>query len=113
MPIYEYQCQQCGKRSTLFTKSIGQPLEPQCLQCGSKAMQRALSSFAYHRSTADIHTASGSPPRFPSLDYYKDPRNIGRHVEESFQRFGMEIPGSVKEDIQAAREGEVPKGVQP
>jgi hypothetical protein len=45
------------------------------------------------------------------LDYSSDPRNIGRRVEDSFARYGMEIPGSVREVIEAVREGDLPKGL--
>jgi hypothetical protein len=52
-------------------------------------------------------SGSGTPP----LEYYKDPRNIGRDVEESFTRHGVEMPKSVRNSIDAAREGELPKGL--
>lgn len=76
-------------------------------------MQRAISTFAYHRSLQTIHEESGPPPQFPNLDYYKDPRNIGRYAEESFMKYGLEMPDAVKESIQAAREGELPKEIVP
>ena len=44
-------------------------------------------------------------------NYYRDPRNIGRHVEDSFSRHGVEMPESVRNTIQAAREGDLPKGL--
>jgi hypothetical protein len=45
------------------------------------------------------------------MDYYRDPRNIGRNVEESFSHHGVELPQSVRETIDAARDGQVPKGI--
>jgi len=45
------------------------------------------------------------------MDYYRDPRNIGRNVEESFSRYGVEIPKSVRESIDAARDGHLPQGI--
>ena len=45
---------------------------------------------------------------FPGLDYYKDPRNIGRWTEKKFQDMGVELPGQIQQQIQAAREGELP-----
>ena len=113
MPIYEYICRPCGTRSSTFTRSITDTVAPVCSHCGSADMRRAVSSFAYHRSLKTIHEGSGSPPGLgvPSLDYYKDPRNVGRHVEEAFQKYGMELPESVRETIDAARDGELPKGM--
>jgi len=46
---------------------------------------------------------------FPSTDYYKDPRNIGRSVEKRFQDMGMEMPAEIQQKIQASREGELPE----
>ncbi len=113
MPIYEYRCQSCGKMSSFFTKSINDHLEPVCAHCESGDVKRAMSSFAYHKSLKTIHQESGSPPGpgGSSLDYYKDPRNVGRHVEESFQKYGMEMPESVRDNIDAAREGSLPEGL--
>ena len=46
---------------------------------------------------------------FPSREYYKDPRNIGRWVEKRFQDMDMEMPAEIQQKIQAAREGELPE----
>jgi putative FmdB family regulatory protein len=111
MPIYEYRCGQCGQVSTFFTRSIGASLEPACRHCKSTDVQRRMSSFVQGKTVQSVHE------RFPSLagastsDYYSDPRNIGRHVEDSFQRFGMDVPPSVRETIDAAREGGLPPGM--
>jgi hypothetical protein len=74
-------------------------------------MQRRMSSFAMGKSAQSVHQQHPSSSSTPSLDYYSDPRSIGRHVEESFQRYGMEMPSSVRDTIDAARAGELPKGL--
>ena len=110
MPIYEYRCAGCGQVSSFFLRSINSPLDPSCNHCGGREMQRRMSSFAVAKTTQSVHeqfpTAGGS-----NMDYYSDPRNIGRHVEESFQKRGMEVPPSVRQTIDAAREGTLPKGL--
>jgi len=111
MPIYEYRCGSCGRVSSFFTRSISARLEPSCAHCQSKDMQRRMSRFALGKTTQSVHERYPSPSGVPPLDYYTDPRNIGRHVEESFQRYGMEMPQSVRDTIDAAREGELPKGM--
>jgi hypothetical protein len=68
-----------------------------------------MSSFAMGKTTQSVHERTPANPNSP--DYYSDPRNIGRHVEESFQRYGMDVPESVRDTINAAREGEMPKGL--
>ena len=73
-------------------------------------MQRAVSIFAYHKSARTRMEEAGSPSD-PSGDYYDDPRNIGRWVEEKWgQTMGDEpLPDSIQEMIGTAREGEMPQ----
>ena len=112
MPIYEYRCRACQRTSSFFTRSIGSPLEPVCQHCAGSDMERAISSFACHRSLKTMHEDYGPPPAgAPSLDYYRDPRNVGRHVEDAFQQYGVEMPQSVRDNIDAAREGKLPEGL--
>jgi hypothetical protein len=63
------------------------------------------------KTTQSVHEQYPSSSGARPLDYYSDPRNIGRHVEESFQRYGMDMPQSVRDTIDAAREGDLPKGM--
>ena len=113
MPIYEYRCRTCNEVSSFFVRTVSQSFEPLCGQCGGVDLWRSISSFAYHRSLKSVHEQSGPPPGpgVPSLDYYSDPRNVGRHAEDSFRRHGMEVPPSVRESIDAARDGTLPKGL--
>ncbi len=111
MPIYEYRCGHCGRVSSFFTKAISHALEPECRHCQSRDMHRRISSVAVGK------TARSAPGKYPASsgvapsDYSSDPRNIGRRVEESFARYGMEMPGSVREVIEAAREGDLTQGL--
>lgn len=111
MPIYEYRCLGCGQVSSFFTRSLNATLEPVCSYCQGRDMQRRMSSFAMGKSAQSVHQQYPDSSGGPSPDYYSDPRNIGRQVEESFQRYGMEMPSSVRHTINAAREGELPKGL--
>ena len=113
MPIYEYSCRDCGATSSLFVRVIDQLVEPNCGHCQGKEMVRMISAFAYHRSQDASPSDRGhaDPPGMPPLDYYKDLRNIGRYLEGSFERSGVEMPEAVRETLDAAREGDLPKGL--
>ena len=112
MPIYEFLCQKCNTMSSIMVKSVTAPFTARCSACGSRDLVRAVSSFAYHKSMQTIWEESGEPERSPGVDYYKDPRNIGRSTEKRFKKLGIEMPSSIKENIQAAREGELPKSIK-
>jgi putative FmdB family regulatory protein len=49
MPIYEYRCEACGKRSSALLPSYSAP-DPVCPHCGKSELRRLVSSFATVRS---------------------------------------------------------------
>ncbi len=103
MPIYEYRCRSCQRLSSFLTRSFTAALEPVCRSCGSHDMVRAVSTIARVRSSEDASR----------MDYYRDPRNIGRHVEDTFKQRGMDLPDSIRQTIDQAREGKMPKEIDP
>jgi putative FmdB family regulatory protein len=118
MPIYEFRCNQCGQIASFFVRSVGDPLSPSCPDCGSADLERCISRFAVHKTTAAVWEESGQPSMFPKdPGYYRDPRNIGRHTEQRLKQLGIDMDSEeyrdtfagVKETIAAAREGELPK----
>ena len=109
MPIYEYRCGDCQQVSSFFTRSINAEVDPVCSHCQGRDMQRRMSSFAMGKTVQSVHEQFPALGGGSALDYYSDPRNIGRNVEESFQRHGLDMPDSVRDNIAAAREGTLPK----
>lgn len=109
MPIYEFICHNCHKKTSVLVRSVSESVTPACHFCGSASLSRTVSSFAYHKSLQTVWEESGEPSSHPSDDYYKDPRNIGRWAEKKFQEMGEEMPSQLKEEIQAAREGVMPE----
>lgn len=112
MPIYEFLCQQCHKKSSILVKNIAEPFAPRCTYCGSDDLSRIITGFTYHKSTQTIWEEAGEPQLSSGPDYYKDPRNIGRWTEKRFEQMGIEAPSEIKEQIRAAREGELPESVK-
>jgi putative FmdB family regulatory protein len=45
MPIYEYTCDECGKKSSALLPSFSSP-DPICPHCGKPALRRLVSTFA-------------------------------------------------------------------
>ncbi len=109
MPIYEFRCGSCNQVSSFFTRSISSQPDPVCSHCQSRDMQRRMSSFAMGKTVQSVHEQHPALGGGSALDYYSDPRNIGRNVEESFQRHGLDMPDSVRDNIASAREGSLPK----
>ena len=109
MPIYEYTCVDCGRLTSVFTKSMSAKSDAACTHCGSKKLQRAPSRFAYHQSEGQVLERYGAEPK--SVEDYKDPRQIGRWAERKFDEYGMDLPDEARKMIDAAREGDLPSPV--
>jgi len=45
VPIYEYRCQECGKKSSALLPSFSSP-DPSCPHCGKRGLRRLVSTFA-------------------------------------------------------------------
>ena len=112
MPIYEFLCQKCEGKFSILVRSRTDSTAAQCPNCGSSEVVRLISSFSYRKSKKTVHEEAGEPQMFSSPDYYEDPRNIGRWTEKRFKELGMELPSEVREEIQAAREGEMPESLK-
>ena len=68
MPIYEYQCMQCGIIDEVFQKFSDKPLK-KCHHCSGK-LQKLISHSSFHLKgtgwyVTDYAGKSGSPPTTP------------------------------------------------
>ncbi len=108
MPIYEYLCSKCQSRFTVLVRSWTETAEAVCPRCGERRAERIMSAFAYHKSMQTIHEEAGEPSTVSSPDFYRDPRNIGRWTEKKFKEIGMNVPPEVRQEIDAARDGQLP-----
>jgi len=53
MPIYEYRCNTCRRRTDIFVQCFSPPLNPTCTHCGSRELRRIFSPVAVRRSKSD------------------------------------------------------------
>jgi putative FmdB family regulatory protein len=52
VPIYEYRCEECGKKSSALLPSYSSP-DPLCPHCGKAGLRRLVSTFATASSADD------------------------------------------------------------
>ncbi len=112
MPIYEFRCDDCGRITNHFSRKPDPKAEVPCEHCESESTQRLISSFARTYSRADILERYGDPGVDGDKADLRDPRQIGSWVEKRFDEYGVEMPESAREMIDAAREGDLPDPVK-
>lgn len=52
MPIYEYRCLDCGRRSSHFTRSMSATVAVACPRCGGERLERLLSRVVVRRGSS-------------------------------------------------------------
>ncbi|GIW08142.1 MAG: FmdB family transcriptional regulator [Dehalococcoidia bacterium] len=107
MPIYEYRCNGCRKRQSLFFRSVSTVTEPVCPECGSRDMRRLVSLFAVHRSEESRLEDLADPSAFGDLDE-NDPRSVARWARRMGAEMGEELGPEFDEMVERMEAGEMP-----
>ena len=92
MPIYEYQCEKCRKRSSVLTLRVSERVKPVCEHCGSTHMRRLMSRFATPRSDEARMDALSDPSGFSDVDE-NDPKSVARALRKMGKEMGDEMGG--------------------
>jgi putative FmdB family regulatory protein len=92
MPIYEYECGKCHKRTSVLTMRVSEKVHAVCQHCGSKAMSRLMSRFAMPRSEESRMDALADPSNFSGVDE-NDPKSVARMMRKMGQEMGDEFGG--------------------
>ncbi|HEK85440.1 MAG: FmdB family zinc ribbon protein [Candidatus Saccharicenans sp.] len=103
MPIYEYRCEDCGKKSSFLLLSIQSDFKPYCQHCGSHQVVRLVSRIAVLRSEESRLESLADPSKLSDLDE-NDPRSIGRWMKKFGREMGEELGPEFNEEIDRAIE---------
>ncbi|WP_447977613.1 FmdB family zinc ribbon protein [Candidatus Nitrospira bockiana] len=97
MPIYEYRCTECRKRSSILVLSLASQPAPTCQHCGSAKVQRLMSRFAAPKSEEARLESLADPSHFGDLDE-NDPQSMARFMK----KMGKELGEDLGEDFDEA-----------
>ena len=101
MPIYEYLCRECRKRSTLLILNPANPTPPACKQCGSRSVDRLLSRFSAPKSETDRLASLSDPDSLDGLDE-QDPESISRFMKQMGDELGEDTGKEVEAMLDSA-----------
>jgi putative FmdB family regulatory protein len=104
VPVYEYVCNACGARLSIFTRSIASPVTAVCDHCGGRDLRRLISRVAVLRPAPDPN-ALNKQALFDGVDY-NDPRSIARWTRNLHEQLGDELSGEMDETLERFERGE-------
>lgn len=111
MPIYEYRCHNCGRRTTVFTRSINEHVHPTCSSCGSDELRRLISRVAVVRSEESRLESLADPSTFADLDE-NDPRSLGRFMRRMSRELGEDLGPEFDEVVDRLEAGQSPEEIE-
>lgn len=101
MPIFEYTCDDCGKRFSALVGVLAGARPPACPTCGSNALTKMVSRFARVRSEDDAMDALADEAAYGDIE--NDPKAMRKFVRD----MGSAMDEDLGEDFEAALEEEM------
>ncbi len=106
MPIYEYRCSACRRRTSVFVRSFAAPGSAACEHCGSSDTSRVFSRVAVLRpenggSFADEGAAFDVDEN--------DPRSVARWLRKMSREMDEPLDDRMQEDLERMEAGGFPE----
>ena len=107
MPIYEYKCQDCGRLTSVFVRSIGSEVDATCRHCGGSDLRRLVSRFAVVRNEDQMLDSLDDDSLLSGVDE-NDPRSVAAWARKMQSKMGEEVEPEFEEMIDRMEAGEMP-----
>ena len=108
MPIYEYRCRDCGRKSVFITLSVNSPFDLKCKTCGGGNLVKLISRIAVSRSEESRLENLADPSKLAGLDE-NDPKSVARWMKrmgkEMGEEAGEDFDQSIEEAVEEAEKG--------
>lgn len=106
MPIYEYRCHGCRKRTSVFVRNMGTAVKPRCEHCGGSRLSRLISRVTVVRSGGgsmdDLDESM-----LADVDE-NDPRSVARFARRMRDEMGEDAGPEFDEAIDQMESGAFP-----
>ncbi|MHB1004272.1 MAG: FmdB family zinc ribbon protein [Chloroflexota bacterium] len=108
MPIYEYRCQACGLRQSVFFRSFAADAPIKCRRCGSSELRKLISSFYAPKSEDALLESLADPGNLGDVDE-NDPRSMARWARRMAQETGEDLGSDFDEMVDHMEAGDMPE----
>ncbi len=105
MPIYEFECRDCHRKTTALVRSRERIAEVRCRACGGADLEKLYSRFASPKSEDARLEALADPSAMGDVDE-NDPKSVARFMK----KMGQEMGEDLGEDVDQAIEEEMAGG---
>ncbi len=109
MPIYEYRCEDCRRRVSVWVRRMGQEAE-RCPRCGGVRLRRLVSRFALARSEEERLERLAEDPALAGVDE-NDPKSVARFMRRMGQELGEDAGEDFEQAIEEIERGGLDEGV--
>ena len=103
MPIYEYRCLDCGRKSVFVTLSIKSSFRPRCKKCGSEKLEKIVSRVAIFRYEESRLESLADPSKLAGLDE-NDPQSVARWMKKMGKEMGEDLGEDFDQVVEEAME---------
>jgi putative FmdB family regulatory protein len=113
MPIYEYRCNDCRKRVTVYWRSFSEveTSQARCPACGSEDLTRLISRVAVLRSEDSRLEDLADPSNLAGLDE-NDPKGMARWMRKMSHEMGEDLGLEFDEVVDRLEAGESPEEIE-
>ena len=109
MPVYEYRCESCGRRSTILVMNLATYVVPPCEHCRTGTLRKLISRFAVLKSEESRLEDMADPSGFGDIDE-NDPKSVARWARRMGQQMGEDLGDDFDEMVDQIEAGETPEG---
>jgi putative FmdB family regulatory protein len=104
MPIYEFRCQDCHRKTTAIVLSRARLDEVRCATCGGAHLERLWSRFATPKSEDARLESLADPAALGDLDE-NDPKSMARWMKKFGKEMGEDFDGDLEEAMEEEMAG--------
>lgn len=112
MPNYDYRCQSCKNRVTVYQSYADYGVKPvACPLCGSNQLTRVIGRVRIAKSE-DRRLEDMSDPSFMGDVDENDPKSLARAMKKMGQEMGEDLPPEFNEITDRLEAGEDPESIE-
>ena len=104
MPIYEFECRECHRKTTAIVMVRDRVGEVRCKKCGSANLEKLFSRFAMPKSEDARLESLADPSAMSGIDE-NDPKSVARFMKKMGQEMGEDFGGDIDQAIEEEMAG--------